>query len=126
VGVFTASEQIYADPILNFIDPENKFFQFRLYRDSCVPMSQGTFVKDLRILRNRDLKDLVIIDNSVYSFAFQLENGVPIIPYYSGNNDDELYHLVPYMHGVAQATDVRVYNRESFHLLEQAHERMQG
>ena len=40
-------------------------------------------MKDLRIIANRSLKDMVIVDNAVYSFAFQLDNGIPIVPFYS-------------------------------------------
>jgi len=74
-------------------------------------------VKDLRILGNRDLSDVILIDNSVYSFAFQLENGVPIIPFYHDPKDEELFHLITYMQGVVQVEDVRYYNREAFNLV---------
>ena len=40
-------------------------------------------MKDLQIIANRSLKDMVIVDNAVYSFAFQLDNGIPIVPFYS-------------------------------------------
>lgn len=43
-------------------------------------------VKDLRVM-NRNLSDLVLIDNAAYSYAYQLDNGIPIIPYYEGKND---------------------------------------
>ena len=66
------------------------------------------------------MSNIVLIDNSVYSFAYQVENGVPIIPFYDDKNDDELYHLITYMKGVSEAEDVRVYNRESFRLEELA------
>ena len=66
------------------------------------------------------LSNIILIDNSVYSFAYQVENGVPIIPFYDDKNDDELYHLITYMKGVSEAEDVRVYNREAFHLEELA------
>lgn len=77
--VFTASYQEYADPILNYLDPEGVLFQARFYRDSCyrlfqpMPNGQGTtemYVKDLRIFKNRSLSDIVLVDNSIYSFAF--------------------------------------------------------
>jgi CTD small phosphatase-like protein 2 len=32
VVVFTASHQVYADAILDYIDPENEMFQYRMYR----------------------------------------------------------------------------------------------
>jgi CTD small phosphatase-like protein 2 len=102
VGVFTASHQAYADAVLDYLDPTGKYFSFRLYRDSCLKTSDGYYVKDLRIFGNRRLEDLILIDNSVYSFAFQLENGVPIIPFYRDNRDEELYHLMTYMQGVSQ------------------------
>jgi len=70
VIVFTASHKSYADPILDFIDPEGKYIQYRMYRDNCVFTKEGFYVKDLRVIGNRSLNDLVIVDNSVYSFSF--------------------------------------------------------
>lgn len=34
--VFTAGMQEYADEILDYIDPENKYFKKRLYRQDCI------------------------------------------------------------------------------------------
>lgn len=53
VIVFTASHQTYADAILDYIDPENELFQYRLYRQHCVQTPEGYYVKDLRIIANR-------------------------------------------------------------------------
>jgi CTD small phosphatase-like protein 2 len=50
VVVFTASHQVYADAILNYIDPENTLFQHRLYRQHCVLSPEGYYIKDLRII----------------------------------------------------------------------------
>jgi len=36
VIVFTASEREYANPILDYLDPEKKLIQARFFRDSCV------------------------------------------------------------------------------------------
>lgn len=44
------------------------------------------YIKDLRII-NRNLSEVVLVDNAAYSYAFQLENGIPILPYYEGAND---------------------------------------
>jgi CTD small phosphatase-like protein 2 len=70
VIVFTASQKPYADVVLDFLDPNHELIQHRLYRDSCVQTVEGVYVKDLRIIQNRELKDLVIVDNAVYSFGF--------------------------------------------------------
>jgi len=36
---------------------------------------------------------MVLVDNAVYSFGYQLENGIPIIPFYDDKEDEELLHL---------------------------------
>lgn len=36
------------------------------------------------------MKDMLLIDNAAYSFGFQLDNGIPIIPYYNHKDDVEL------------------------------------
>jgi CTD small phosphatase-like protein 2 len=66
--IFTAAEKEYADLIIDQIDPENKFFRHRLYRDHCFK-SDDAYVKDLRIISDRELEDIVIVDNSIISFA---------------------------------------------------------
>lgn len=53
--LFTASQEQYANKILQFIDPKGRF-QHRFYRDSCVYLTNGVYVKDLRVIGNRDLK----------------------------------------------------------------------
>ena len=35
---------------------------------------EGYYVKDLRIISDREIKDIVIVDNLAYSFAFQVLN----------------------------------------------------
>jgi CTD small phosphatase-like protein 2 len=44
------------------------------------------YCKDLRII-NRDMDSMVLVDNAAYSYATQLDNGIPILPYYHGKAD---------------------------------------
>ena len=60
----------YADKVLDKLDPKKEIFTKRLFRDSCVVTSKNIYVKDLRIFKNRDLKNIIIIDNSSLSFSF--------------------------------------------------------
>lgn len=69
VVVFTASHKWYADVILDYIDPEKKYIQHRLYREHCIKTTDNVYIKDLSIFKNRDLKDMIIVDNAVYSFG---------------------------------------------------------
>jgi len=115
VIVFTASHQCYADVVLDYLDPDGSLVHHRLYRENCI-LVQGLYVKDLRILRNRDLERVVIVDNAVYSFGYQLDNGIPIISWVEDRQDRELLNLVDYMKLLAAAEDIRVLNRETFKL----------
>lgn len=89
--IFTASTQAYADPIIDHIDPD-RVVQFRLYRESCSLVKNQIFVKDLRVL-GRKLSNVVLVDNAPYSYLMQLDNAIPIIPYYRGKDDEELITL---------------------------------
>lgn len=43
----------------------------------------------------------MIVDNSAYSFAMQIDNGIPILPYYEGK-DYELAALEGYLNKLAE------------------------
>lgn len=114
VVVFTASHKWYADVILDHIDPEKKYFQHRLYRDHCIPTKDNVYIKDLRIFKNRDLKDLIIVDNAVYSFGAQLSNGIPIMPFKDDKEDTEFQNLMTYLKNIVHFEDMRIANRQAF------------
>ena len=62
------------------------------------------------------MKDIALVDNSVYSFAYQIDNGIPIISYYNDPNDEELLHLAFYINCLIECSDVRLQNRQAFGL----------
>jgi len=109
IAVFTAGEKDYADTILDFIDGDRTVIKHRLYRQHCVSPAKGIFVKDLRVIADRDLKDTVLVDNSIVSFAFQLSNGIPIAAFTGDNKDEELLYLVTYLEELFTQPDVRAY-----------------
>jgi len=105
--VFTAGQQEYADNILDYIDEDRKMFAKRLYRQDCIQVDQF-YIKDLDIICDRDRKDMIIVDNSIMSFAFDLDNGVPINSYMGTETDDkELLFLFSFLEECAKSKDVR-------------------
>ncbi|CAD8191176.1 unnamed protein product [Paramecium pentaurelia] len=113
--IFTASNEDYANQIINYLDPSGNFISGRLFREDCIKVESGCHIKDLRIL-NRDLKDVVLIDNSAFSYAFQIDNGIPIIPYLDNKKDNELQHLESYLKNLIQYDDFRKVNNRIFNL----------
>ena len=86
VITFTASISKYASPLLDILD-KDKNIKYRLYREHCTFLN-GLYIKELKRL-NRDLKDIIIVDNSPIAYAFDSENGLPIKSWYEDKNDNE-------------------------------------
>jgi len=114
VIVFTASHSCYANVVLDYLDPQGQYVHHRLFRESCVVTDEGVYVKDLRILGNRNLQDVVLVDNAAYSYGYQVENGIPIIPFYDNKEDQELKHLIPYIMSLSNVKDCREVNKQTF------------
>ena len=114
--VFTAGEQEYADEILDYIDPRKTVFKKRLYRQDCIKLD-NFFIKDLDIILDREREQMCIVDNSILSFAFDLDNGVPINSYIGNEEDDrELLFLYSFLEDAVNVPDIRVNIRDSFKL----------
>ena len=96
VVLLTAVCSEYADQNLDAIDPEGRLIHHRLYRESCQECTPNpeapdakVYIKDLRVLR-RPLNRVILIDNFVLCFAYQLEDGIVCNPYKGSFDDREL------------------------------------
>jgi len=104
--VFTASLPNYANPVIDRLD-KNGLIKHRLFRGSCVFYEEKFYVKDLSML-GRNMKDCIIIDNSMLSFLFNPTNAIFCTSWYGDQSDTELLDLLPVLRGALLATnDVR-------------------
>lgn len=75
--VFTASVQEYADPVIDWLEQERKYFQARYYRQHCT-FRNGAYIKDLSSVEP-DLSQVMILDNSPMSYIFhEGRQGIPL------------------------------------------------
>ena len=63
----------------------------------------------MRIIKNVELEKLILIDNTVVSFAAQMENGIYIPPYTGQEKDNELEIIGNFLLKIADAKDVRPF-----------------
>ncbi|KAF8024576.1 hypothetical protein BT93_F1678 [Corymbia citriodora subsp. variegata] len=105
VVIFTASQSIYAEQLLDILDPHQKLISRRVYRESCT-FCDGTYTKDLTIL-GVDLAKVAIIDNSPQVFRLQVNNGIPIKSWFDDPSDCALVSLLPFLETLVEADDVR-------------------
>ena len=66
--IFTASVQEYADPVIDWLEQERKYFSGRYYRQHCT-LREGAYIKDLSSVEG-DLTKVMILDNSPSCYAF--------------------------------------------------------
>ena len=84
--VFTAATQEYADPIINALETNKKYFDYRLYRKHTI-IIDNDFVKDLSKL-GRDMSKTIIVDNMEQNYKLQKSNGITIRPFWGKDNED--------------------------------------
>ena len=118
--VYSASSKQYLNNVIKNIDKKN-IIKKCYCRDDCIIYVENTeenldfnkqnnkynYVKDLKKI-NKDLRNIVFIDNNIMSFKLQEKNGIPIKSWYDDNDDIELYKLIPILKNLSGFYDVRI------------------
>ncbi|KAK9241213.1 NLI interacting factor-like phosphatase-domain-containing protein [Lipomyces kononenkoae] len=103
--IFTASVQEYADPVIDWLERDRKYFRARYYRQHCT-FRNGGYVKDITVVEP-DLSKVMIIDNSPISYFLHEDNAIAVEGWINDPSDLGLLHLVPFLNGMRYVTDVR-------------------
>eukprot|EP01022_Parablepharisma_sp_SALTPOND_P019732 TRINITY_DN340_c4_g1_i2.p1 TRINITY_DN340_c4_g1~~TRINITY_DN340_c4_g1_i2.p1 ORF type:complete len:240 (-),score=20.44 TRINITY_DN340_c4_g1_i2:257-976(-) len=115
IVLFTAGTELYAEKIKRCLDPSGSLISRAFGSESCILTKEGFYVKDLRIFVDRSLKNLIIVDDKVTSFAFQPMNGIPVVAFKGEEDDDELKFLIEYLAHLYKYDDVRCGNKENIY-----------
>jgi len=126
--LFTSGQRDYANKIIDLIEKDEKFFDFRLTKDDCLHCKNlDVHVKDLKVLLfGRGLKDIIIVDNCTVNYMMQLTNGIPIKDFNGDKKDFYLYTLCKYLKTFKDTPDVRNKITEDFKINEMVQQCMKG
>jgi Dullard-like phosphatase family protein len=117
IYVYSASSKNYLNTIIKNIDKNNIIKQCYC-RDDCImyvedyeedfdkPNNKYKYIKDLKKI-NKELRNIVFIDNNTISFKLQEKNGIPIKSWFDDYEDLELYKLIPILKNLSGFYDVR-------------------
>ena len=118
ICIYTVCEQFYADYLINVLDDNKKIFLMKLYRDKCFKIKiddDVIFFKDLRIIDNIDLNDIIIIDSTALHFGLNIRNGITILPFTKRNNfDEELLNLGILLNNIYKKKDMGEFIENTF------------
>ena len=95
--LYTCGTASYAQAFSESVEKNGgkRYFDHVLSLQHCLySMENEIYIKDLKILEEgRNLKDIVIVDNTCQSFFLQLSNGIPIYDY-TGDKQDQMLPLL--------------------------------
>ena len=111
--IFTSAAESYARAVWQSIDPARRCMTL-LTRDAC-ELENGVHLKDLSRL-GRPLEQVVLLDDNAGSFLRQLDNGMPISAFFGDPADRGLASMIPLLHSLAVAADVRPVLRARFRI----------
>ena len=105
--VFTTATSEYADILLDSIEENKIYFDYRFYREHSI-IVDNDFVKDLTRI-GRPLDKTIIVDNMPQNFRLQKENGIIIKGFFGDDPyDSALIELTPILLSIAkEGGDVR-------------------
>lgn len=111
--IYTASNSNYADPIIDFIEKDRKYFKYRFYREHCY-VYEGIYIKDLTLF-DKPLDKVVLVDNNLLSFPYWLSNSILISSFYNDDNDIDLINLSEFMiENIVGKDDIRPIIDDTF------------
>lgn len=114
--LFTAGKQVYAQSVLQKLDPDGSIFTNCLYREDCTydPVMRA-YVKDLN-QHFVSTKKTVLVDNNHLSFLANPQNGILVTNFFDDPNDTTLLAVLDLLEELAPEEDVRPILEDRFGL----------
>ena len=72
IDIFTAAIRRYADNIVNKLDPNDIYINYRFYREHCIYEGSKSVKKLIRV--GRELEKIIFVDNIKYNAKYNMDN----------------------------------------------------
>jgi TFIIF-interacting CTD phosphatase-like protein len=116
LAIYSCYSSEFIKDILEIIDPKN-IVKIILSKCDCYNFGDGNYLKDIRKVSN-SMKDVVIVDSSMYCFALCRRNGLFISPYNGSSKDKELQSLGQFLMEISAVDDIRIEIKKKHPFLE--------
>ena len=117
--LYSSREMKYLNKIKNDLDPEGSLIRQVLDYESCIKTSSGRLIKYLQIVKNRPLREMVLLDYKIQNISKNLNNGVCIYYWEAARDDDYLMgECLEYLIQASKAPDICVFNASRLNYLE--------
>ena len=91
IDIFTAAIKRYADNIVNKLDPNDTYINYRFYREHCIYEGTKTVKKLIRI--GRELNKIIFVDNIKYNAKYNMDNLYHVSSWKDDVYDEEMVKL---------------------------------
>ena len=91
IDIFTAAIKRYADNIVNKLDPNDTYINYRFYREHCIYEGTKTVKKLVRI--GRELNQIIFVDNIKYNAKYNMDNLYHVSSWKDDVYDQEMIKL---------------------------------
>ena len=91
IDIFTAAIKRYADNIVNKLDPNDIYINYRFYREHCIYEGTKSVKKLIRI--GRELNKIIFVDNIKYNAKYNMDNLYHVSSWKDDVYDEEITKL---------------------------------
>ena len=91
IDIFTAAIKRYADNIVDKLDPNDEYINYRFYREHCIYEGTKTVKKLVRM--GRELNKIIFVDNIKYNAKYNMDNLYHVSSWKDDVYDEEMIKL---------------------------------
>ena len=119
--LYSSGAPSYIRDIMNTLHEFRANIRHVLSMRDCYRLQEGVFLKSARIVANRSIHNIIVVDAHSWLFPHDLHNifPIPVFRLQHYHNDKELYTACEYILSIINVKDVRTIFKQKFALKEQ-------